>query len=189
MTDTIRTFIALELPSNVQQQLGDIQNAFKPLDCAIKWVEPHNIHLTLKFLGSLRQEQIAAVISALEPLIPELRAGDYPVTAVSAFPHEKKPRVFIASLGDEQKRIPEIAARIETALAGAGFPKEQRAFKSHITLGRFKSAKNMPAFLERKQAYQLPDGIRIPFGNITVYKSTLTPAGPVYEVLRQFRLQ
>jgi len=64
-----------------------------------------------------------------------------------------------------------------------GFKKENRDFWPHLTLGRVRSPKNIAVLANELYTYKLPETIKISIERITFFKSTLTPAGPIYEKL------
>lgn len=77
-----RCFIAIEIPEKIKNKLADIQQRLKSWPARVKWVEEENLHLTLKFLGDLRPEQIEIVGKQLEPIGKQSRAFDIRVSGL-----------------------------------------------------------------------------------------------------------
>jgi len=62
----MRVFIAIELPPEIKASLAQLQNQLKTSGADAKWVEPQNIHLTLKFLGEIEEQKLAQIVSIIE---------------------------------------------------------------------------------------------------------------------------
>lgn len=186
MAETLRTFIAVELSEEIRAVLEDIQGRLKIFHADIKWVEPSNIHLTLKFLGDVQLKDIPLLTETLRPALKEITPIPTELTELGAFPDLRHPRVLWAGLRDEDGRIAQLADAIETALGKIGYKKEQRDFKAHVTLGRVRSLKNIAPLVKGLQEYRLPPKTAQVIAGITLFKSTLTPSGPIYEILEKF---
>jgi len=183
----MRTFIAIELPKEIKEYLARVQNKLKASGADVKWVEPANIHLTLKFLGEIDENIKTKVIASLSEIAAGRDSFIVGLSSIGAFPGIRSPRVIWAglSLGDED--VKEIAKKIESDLEKIGLAKEDREFSSHITLGRTRSAKNrseLARMLEDPPETQ-QGPLEFYVSEITFFKSTLTPKGPVYEPLHK----
>jgi len=184
----MRTFIAITLPEDIRDSLEKVQKQLKTSQADVKWVEPKNIHLTLKFLGEIDNSQLEKIIAILGDTAKNQAAFLCRISSVGAFPRDNSPRVIWAGidLGDEE--IKQIAKRLETNLLGLGFPPEDKPFSSHITLGRTKSSLNRDSLVKglldlQKKAEK--ETIAFSVNKITLFKSTLTPLGPIYEPLKE----
>lgn len=184
MNEKLRLFIALKLNKEIQTAIHQIQKDFLPLNLDIKWVEAANLHLTLSFLGTTSTDQISGIKTLLKEVAQTLTSTECHLSKLGAFPSLKKPRIFFVSLSDSAGVIADTAQSLKEKFTSPGFPKEQHTFLPHITLGRFRSAKNINIFHEKSQTYSLPQET-IAFNNLTLFKSTLTSAGPIYEIIEQ----
>jgi RNA 2',3'-cyclic 3'-phosphodiesterase len=183
----MRSFIAIELPQEIKDTLGRLQQKLKTAGADVKWVEPKNIHLTLKFLGEIDEPTKDRISSSLKEICRSKSAFSISLSSCGAFPTTDSPRVIWAGIKDGDSQVKAIAQHIENNLAQIGLPKEDREFSSHITLGRTRSSKN------RKQLSELLSNLKtlegsFPAAKLTLYKSTLPPRGPVYEILQEFQL-
>lgn len=186
MTKTLRTFIAVELTEEIRTALQDIQDHLKIFHADVKWVEPPNIHLTLKFLGDVKSKDIPALTETLRAALKETAPIPTELTELGAFPDIRNPRVLWAGLKDEDGRIAQLAAVIETTLGKLGYKKEQRDFKAHVTLGRVRSLNNIAPLVKGLQEYRFSKTFPQVIAGITLFKSTLTSFGPLYEILGKF---
>ncbi|MCK5179147.1 MAG: RNA 2',3'-cyclic phosphodiesterase [Candidatus Omnitrophica bacterium] len=184
MNNTIRTFIAIPLDPKIRQTIAQAQNHLRELDCNIKWVNPENIHLTLKFLGEVKLKKIDAVKQSLEDLLGSVKPLPIELTQLGAFPDVKRPRIIWVGLNDDTKAISQLVSALEETLEKIGFKKEGRPFSPHITIGRIQSLKNLNLLSPEISGYSLPPDLRQTISHITLYKSTLTSDGPIYDALK-----
>lgn len=186
----MRLFVAVALDEPIKKSLGAVQSELKSqynIGTGVRWVEPANIHLTLRFLGEV-DETTAREISAM---LTEV-CGSHPVfrmdvVGLGAFPNTKTPRVIWAGCKEPQSVLPGIYQDLESRLTVIGLPPDDHKFSAHITLGRVKSNSidELGTAIEGKRD--------VIFGGqdiraITLFKSTLTPTGPIYEVVNTYNL-
>ncbi|OGX43785.1 MAG: 2'-5' RNA ligase [Omnitrophica WOR_2 bacterium RIFCSPLOWO2_12_FULL_51_8] len=187
----MRAFIAIDLPAEIKQALSKLQDGLKLSGADVKWVEPKNIHLTLKFLGEITEESTAkihGIIAAAAAVNPLFQAR---IAALGAFPSAGSPRVIWAGIDQGGEEAKKIAGQLEEKIAKLGIPREKRAFSSHITLGRTRSSKDKESLrqgLEKAAAELAGKNLIFCVREITLYKSSLTPAGPIYTALSRENL-
>lgn len=185
----MRAFLALTLPDDIRRSLHALQRELAHSGADIKWVEPQNLHVTLKFLGDITEEQRRAV----ERLLGEAARGETAFTLgldrAGAFPSLSSPRVVWVGLGEGKERAVQIAERIEESCGSLGLPKEDRPFAAHVTLGRVRSQRRLPMLARalRECAWRAP--APWPVTALTLYQSVLGSSGPAYSVLAEVPLQ
>ena len=183
MPETLRCFIAIELTPPIKDYIKHIQNDLKQSGADVKWVEPQNAHLTLKFLGDVDLKEIGKIQEAIQ----EIAQGTIPIqtqlTQLGVFPKPSYPRVIWLGLEDKEKRIEELADKIEKAVRKFGIKKEARPFTAHITLGRIKSFKNLKALMQSMKNYPSIEPRPQTIQEIILFKSTPTSTGPIYTPL------
>jgi len=186
----MRTFIAIELPPEIKTALGNIQAELKLARADAKWVKPENIHLTMKFLGEIDEALVEKIRSILEEIARRNEPFELSLSELGAFPKLNYPRVIWVSITSGQQ-VAKIAEEIEKETVKIGLPSESRPFSSHITLGRMRSGLNRTALVEKINFLNsnLPS-LKPEFKvrSLTLFKSTLTPSGPIYEILRTVSL-
>jgi len=180
----IRTFIAVDLPDSFRDTITAIQQDFRG---NAKIVKPEQVHITLKFLGDVPEESIPRIGDAIsglecEPFVAEAKG-------VGAFPKPSYARVVYIGASPEEAFV-RLHADVESKLKPLGFKSEKRAFTPHATLARVKQ-------ISKSQRIELADTIErlkdVEIGTmgvdmIKLKKSTLTPAGAIYETLREVHL-
>lgn len=187
----MRTFIAIALPHDIKESLEHLQKTLKTAGADVKWVEPNNIHLTLKFLGEVDEKKVERIEAILEETAGAHSSYHIRVSGAGAFPRISSPRVIWVGMDYGVDETTQIAKELEVKIAKIGIPKENRPFSCHITIGRTRSGMNLQKLAEKLQALHTTSGIppqEFPVTKLTLYKSTLTPPGPVYEVLKEANL-
>lgn len=179
----MRAFIGCKLPPNVLTALGGIRSRFEQTGLNIRWVRPQGIHLTLRFLGEIDDE----AVSAVKAVLPEVVAGLAPLALMAqgtgVFPGIKRPRVLWTGVGGDTQALDRVQRRLTQALARIGFEPEKRAFKAHLTVGRFKGRIDVKALAA---ALAVESGrVKTSFEatRLILFKSDLKPAGAVYSEL------
>jgi 2'-5' RNA ligase len=182
-----RCFIALELPLPVQKHLGGIISQLKEAQADVKWVEPNNTHLTLKFLGEISPEQVQNSRKILFNQNGKFLSINCRTGQIGAFPSWSRPQVLWLGLKNGVREITDIQQVLENGLAECGFTRDPKKFKPHLTLGRVRSPNNMDKLTEKINALSLED-IEFRFVGLSLIKSTLTQSGPVYQSLESIKL-
>jgi 2'-5' RNA ligase len=182
----VRAFIAIELPDPVKSFLKGISAELKLCGGNVKWVRPEAMHLTLKFLGSVPTDLLPRIQEAVLPLFKEQKPTRLQVSRLGAFPGLRKPRVVWAGLEDASGVIIPLVDRLETVLEPLGFPKEDRPFNPHLTLGRFKSNERSSELIETIRQKMDVMGPSFVADNAVLFESVLKPSGAEYFQLFRF---
>ena len=188
----IRAFIAIELPAEVKDFLSEVTAKLRPgRERAVKWVAPEGIHLTLKFLGNIPEEQVVNITNTLDKIARETPYFELTLEGAGAFPNSKSPRVIWVGMGGDIPELTNLQRQIERELASLGFPADKKAFLAHLTLGRVREKATRQERLElRKAVGELRIDGTVPFqvAGISLMKSTLTSSGAIYERLAKTTL-
>lgn len=188
----MRVFVAIELPPEIKDYLAKVQVKLKTANADVKWVNPQNIHLTLKFLGEIDEKQLMEISRILEDTARDRSQFHIRLASFGAFPNIKSCRVIWVGIDKGDAETKEIAKDLEREIEKIGIPKEERAFSSHITIGRMRSSLNrqkLTQALEKLASDSEGFPAESPVTKITLYKSTLTPQGPIYKILKEVNLK
>lgn len=183
MNGILRSFFCIELPPAVQKKLWQTVDTLRLVLPDLKWVSANALHITLKFLGEQEQRLLEDLMRSFEKRIAS--SGQDVITlsssALGAFPNIRTARTLFAELCGDLVPLKAIASIVEDVSAEHGIPREKRPFKPHITLARTRrtetviiSPKDIPLF--SKIEWQAT--------SVTLMKSSLTPAGPIYTPLK-----
>lgn len=185
----MRAFLALTLPDEIRRSFASLQRELARFGADVKWVEPPNLHVTLKFLGEITDHQRRAV----EQLLAEVARGEtaFPLglDRVGAFPSLSSPRVVWVGLGEGKERAIRLVERLEQSCGELGIQKEERPFAAHVTLGRVRSPRGHARLgpVLRDCAWRPPPEPWIVTA-LTLYQSVLGSDGPRYTVLAEMPL-
>jgi len=133
----IRAFIAIDLPSEVQDCLRQILTQLNEQmgDVPVRWVAAENIHLTLKFLGDVSTNNIQVLTELLEAETANQKPMVISVGGVGAFPKIRSPRVIWVGVEAPQELVA-LQRQIDSHTARIGYARDRRPFSPHLTLGR-----------------------------------------------------
>lgn len=189
----MRAFIAIELPPEIKDFLAGLEKQLKSTSADVKWVEPANIHLTLKFLGEIDDIKYSQVKGIIEYAVKDKAIFNLRLHSLGAFPRISLPRVIWVGIDKGEVQTKEIAQILEEKTREIGIPAEERDFSSHITIGRVRSGLNKEKLIQRLQELQAnplkTENLEFPVTKITLLKSTLSPKGPIYEILKEASLK
>jgi len=180
----LRVFVALDIPQEVRSAIGALERRLEPECRGARWVRLESMHVTLKFIGEAEDDKVARIQQELSAV-----HSSAPVRIVfrgaGFFPNERHPRVFWAGM-EAAPNLAELAGEIEQRLEALGITREERAFKPHLTLARFKSEEGL-ARLRAALAGAGP----LEFGSMEtremhLYQSRLQRGGAVYTKLASF---
>ena len=196
----MRAFIALRLSPDVQSSLASLQQTLHASGANVKWVEPRNLHVTMKFLGEITEDQQRAVEALLRRVASEEGSFLLGLEGVGAFPSVRAPRVIWAGISEGKDAVLRLAAAIEREGAGL-LPKEDlpaprqqagqagRPFAAHVTLGRVRSPRHRQELTRALQAAAWTPPPACQMSALTLYQSVLGSAGPTYTALGEFPLK
>ncbi len=153
----------------------------------VNWVEPHNLHLTLKFLGDVALKETARICEAVERAAAETEPFEFALAGAGAFPNPQRPRtVWIGGRCEEEnpEAMTLLHGKIESRLAKLGFRKDSRRFQPHLTIGRVRGGGSGMAELARL----IQENAELPIGaasvrEVVVFSSQLGGEGPAYHAL------
>jgi RNA 2',3'-cyclic 3'-phosphodiesterase len=187
-SELMRTFIAIEIPSEIKSALAALQTELRRAGADVSWTKPENLHLTLNFLGEVDEKRIVEVEQACVSSAAEFQPFTLSLNDTGVFPNARQPRVLWAGLSGEVENVVAIRNRIGERLALIGFKPEEKKFHSHLTIGRLKSNKKARELLALAEAYQLP-ALSFVVTEIVLMKSELRPAGSEYTPMAKVRLK
>lgn len=180
----MRTFIGIGLPPGCRTGIAAATSPLRAMRGPVSWVPERNLHLTLKFLGEIppdRTDELAGLMAEAARDIPpfELRLGD-----AGGFPTLRAPRVLWIGVREPLELVGKLHQNMENALSRAGFPRDERPFHPHVTVGRVKGR----AVQGLGEAYAAAiSGGTFDAVSVTSYRlveSRLSPSGADYRVLR-----
>ncbi len=183
----MRCFIAIVLPETVQKKIAELQDELRRCGLKFKWVAPENIHLTLKFLGEITNEQANEVASVLETTAAATEAFDLSIEGIGQFPPKGTPRVVWLGAQGDTDPLAELESRIREGLDRAGIPYDKKPFHPHLTIARVDRGFRGPLRVSDKLRAFKAGGMNA--ARVELIKSDLQPTGAVYTSLSHADLQ
>lgn len=187
----IRAFVAIPLPKDVTEYLAEIITELKLTlpEKSVKWVQPENIHLTLKFLGNISK-------STLHFLVEKLKSDnrflpfDLTINKIGAFPSMYKPQIIWVGTSSHDT-LSELAQFVEKSTSMVKNENDSKSFSPHLTIARLRPGVKKDHFdIIKQELYKRREINSISFAiNIfCLYQSVLTSNGPIYTVLQKYYL-
>ena len=185
--ESIRCFVAVEIPESIQDLLAEIQDAFRPKIKRASWTRHRNIHLTLKFLGEVEQNRISQISEVLHKSAAHHKPFSIEIGGVGAFPNLVRPRVLWVGLKQGAAQMKTLAKAINDELCSLGYPNDTR-FHPHLTLTRLKNQVNLSTYIKLFKKFETIEGALLKVDKITLVKSELQPSGAVYTPIQNYQL-
>jgi 2'-5' RNA ligase len=197
----MRIFVGIDIDPEVRARISRFLDGIQGFASEARWVHPESLHVTLKFIGEQKLDQVDAITERLR----RVESGTFEIRfeGYGFFPTAKAPRVFWIGI-HAGPQLAKLADNIDTAVAELGIPREARAYSPHLTLARAGGGRSSGspkwrkgdgpndtfAILQKRIAAMSA----IEFGTITarefiLYQSQLSPAGSKYTKLQRFSLQ
>ncbi len=178
----MRLFIAIELSDLVKSMLKSAQTGLRPLGDGVRWVPPELLHLTLKFLGDVRDHDVPSVCDAVSCIASGTAPFSMTVESCGCFPERGPVRIVWAGIREEDGELARCAAAIDGELEALGFPREARAFSPHVTIGRVREDRTAGRLRAAVASARLSATKQV-VGSMAVMSSELSPKGPTYAVV------
>ena len=187
----MRCFIAIDIDEKIREGLAALQTKLQSAADVkrgdVKWVNSNAMHLTLKFLGEIKDDQVADVCNITKDVASRHKNFELVVESVGHF-GGKSARVLWVGVGLGCDNLLQLQNDLEQQLASAGWPQESREFTGHLTLCRVRNSKaglKLAELAEKYKDYKLGT---MPADSLSVYQSQLMPEGPIYALLGNCKL-
>jgi 2'-5' RNA ligase len=192
-TNTIRAFIALELPEPICQKAVDllIKIRAEAPQGVVRWVKAEGLHLTLRFLGDIPSTHLQAFSRGLVAISEQIPPILMTLRKIDAFPNPQNPRVVWVGIEADDEWT-HLQAEVERLTCSLGYAPEERRFSPHLTLGRIRQEASGDGL--NKLVTWLSDHQHVDLGEcmanvIRLYRSELKPGGSVYTPLAEVQLR
>lgn len=153
----------------------------------IKWVEDHNIHVTLKFFGETEEKKIPGITLALRKAASETAPFLLCLRQLGIFGSSYDPRVVWIGIEPYQELV-SLMKRIQAELKPLGFEPDRQNLVPHLTLGRIKNLQDKQLFQRTIDQYKSISSGQFHAGSFILFESILKKEGPVYKALETFQL-
>jgi len=184
----MRIFISIELPDEIKKNLDKLMAKLKETEAAVKWVKAENLHLTLKFLGWVEDKQLDNLIKLTKEAVSGFESFKISFENLGTFPSGENPKIIWVGTDKGGQELCKLAKNLEQTLAAAGYSKESREFRSHITIGRVKKKQGADKLKEKIKSLSAPKFGEVLVDRISIMESTLTKSGAIYKKIKEVTL-
>jgi 2'-5' RNA ligase len=181
----MRLFVALSIPAEARENLSSLISDLRHLDEHLRWVHPKNMHVTLKFIGEVRSENVAAMGDALETVRTAQRV-DLRFGNIGFFPDARRASVAWIAI-EASPLLALLAAEVNRVLTPLGMPREAKPFVPHLTIARLRGSRPSPALLAQIETPKERNFGAFRASEFQLIESELKSAGAEYTTLRSFR--
>jgi 2'-5' RNA ligase len=178
----MRLFVALSIPDAVAQSLLLIQGGVP----GARWQTREQLHLTLRFIGEVDGQSMAAIRDALDGI--DAPAFELELHGVGQFGN-RQPHSLWAAVRPSPE-LEHLQRKVDNAIRRVGQPQDAHKFTPHVTLARLRhpDEEKMVDWLKYNALYT---SARFGVDSFRLYSSRLTSDGSIYRVeedypLRQF---
>lgn len=188
----MRVFIAVDIDQKVRKNIAALQRELRQKaragEKSVKWVNPDKMHLTLKFLGEVKDADIADVCKTIEQVAQGHKVFDLDIETLGHFGGTGARVLWVGTTGGGEQ-LAQIANELDEQLSAIGFAKETKRFTGHLTLCRIKNHKagvELAGLADSHGPFEAGTSL---VDSIVVYQSQLTKSGPIYTALGTYKLQ
>jgi len=185
----MRLFIAVNLTARDRKKIYSAIRVLRESDYPVRWLDSGQLHLTLKFLGTVEPRQVGAVSELLDRVSTQTPVFDLDILGIGAFPTIRLPRTVWVGV-DPSPALRCLKQDLEWAMSTGGYERETRAFHPHITIGRADPAAGAGAFRGLDDAAASFDfQVTAPLRSIDLMRSHLSRDGSRYEAIHKSPLR
>jgi RNA 2',3'-cyclic 3'-phosphodiesterase len=179
-----RVFCAIELPDDVRARLEDHVGRLRKEvpDAVASWSRVENIHLTLKFFGNVAVDRISAISEAASRAVQEFSAFQIGVGGTGVFPKPSRAQVLWIGIDDPSGNLSALQQRFDRECLAEGFPKEDRAYRPHLTIARLRQPEGARRLADAHLNMNFAN-IDVPITELVLFRSELSPKGSKYTAL------
>lgn len=185
----LRLFTAIDFPPDVVSGIGDLLTRLQKgaifTGAHPAWIKAENVHITLVFLGRQEQQRVARITESMNLAAGTAAPFRLRLGGLHLFPNPREPKVISLGISGDLKGLSALREELASRLRQQGFPVESRPFRPHITLARIKSMKGLAGLRSLVASHRLMEAGEFQVERITLYRSTLTRTGSIYDLLHQ----
>ena len=178
----MRLFVAINLPRPIRENLALDMNRLRQIAPSVRWIRPDNLHITVRFLGTVAPARVEDITRGLGNAVRERNGFRIAIHGLGAFPSLKNPRVLWSGIRPNHQ-LTELQRAVEREMQNIGFPGEARPFHPHVTLARVD--RPLPeAEAAALRADSMCAEMNVDVATIDLMESRSTTSGAEYTLIR-----
>ena len=174
MIEEPRLFVAVPLDDKSRAAVATLVQTIRagePVGRGVRWVRLDGLHLTLRFLGPTPEARVEDLAAAIARTAAASAPFGITVAGADAFPPTGRPRTLWLDLDAGAADLAALAARLDDELASAGWERERRPFRAHLTLARADGVRAGPATVAALKTAAATIAIESPIDRIVLFES------------------
>lgn len=185
----MRTFVAVELAPELRIEIERLRDRLRKVGANVKWVASQNTHLTLKFIGDIPDNSVEQAIEIVSKACAGASPFEFRIAGAGRFPpHSGRLAVIWAGVDDPGDNLKNLHTQLDEAMAAIGVDREDKPFSGHITLGRLRKPDKVKELIAAIDSLHNAAIGTQSVKQLVLFKSDLTPLGPVYTPLAEIPL-
>ncbi len=185
VTTKIRAFLAMTIPQKVRQRLGALTREFRQKAPEVDWIPLDKLHVTLFFFGNVDEKRL---LGEMVPAVCGVIASEPPLDldcgGLGVFPNWKYPKIIWAGITGDTDRLLLLHDQIREIMASFDVKRDRRLFRPHLTIGRADKIRKETHIVQLVEHLGPIQFGHIPVRDLTLFRSELTKAGPIYTPLQ-----
>ena len=183
-------FCAFELLESLRSRISEHSRKVREAvpEAAASWSRPENIHLTVKFFGNVDQQKVSLISATAARVAAEFSPVQIEVGKTGVFPRPSRPQVLWIGVNDPSAALAGLQQRLEHGFALEGFPKEDRAFRPHLTIARIRKPHDASRLAETHLRMDFST-VELTLSELVLFRSELSSKGSKYTAISRHRLE
>ena len=183
-----RIFAAIDISNEARIRISNyietLRGEFPEL--RVGWNKAEKLHITMKFFGDIEERKVLSLSKIFEKVALQNSPFNLQIIKTGVFPSRRNARVLWLGLQDEKESLREINNSLESECEKAGFRKEKRLFKPHLTISRLRQPEKSKDLIEKHLKTNF-ETAEFKAGEITIYESNLHPTNSVYSIVSKHK--
>jgi 2'-5' RNA ligase len=174
LNDDPRLFVAVPLSADATAAVAAVVERIRvdePEGRGVRWVRLDGLHLTLRFLGPTSESRVPDLAAAVADVARDGKPFTITVRGAGSFPPTGRPRTIWLDIRDGVESLEGLAARLDERLADAGWERDRRPFRAHLTLARADGVRAGPATVAALTAAAADLAIESPIDRLILFES------------------
>ena len=186
--ELVRSFVAVFPPADVLASVLELQRSLQITLPGVRWVQPGNLHFTLRFFGDLEADERAKAAQVIDEITRGRSRFDVELQGVGVFSSWKHPRVVWVGCGEGSDAFADLGRALEFGFREARLEKADKPFKPHLTLGRWRDFGAVIPESSIEACRKIGALGRFTVEEVGLIQSKLSPKGSTYVPLHRGRL-
>jgi 2'-5' RNA ligase len=174
----LRLFACILVPDDLRDKIIRFQKEVQKLPLRAKFVEPENLHITVTFLGDVKEDKLNSIIAELDNITKTIKKFSVKLMGLRVIPNESHIRVLGINLMDG-KNVADLIKKVGESIGGKYYE------ETKLTLCRVKKVQDkhsLGEFIERNRNVEI-GGFEV--RSVALVKSVLTRSGPIYKTVHE----